>query len=50
LKDTDNQLKPPFKLGSRPTPPVFVAVSMWSLIVAEIGGFVVLFYGVLMAL
>jgi hypothetical protein len=31
-------------------PPVFVGLSMWSLIVAEIGGFLVLFYGVLVAL
>ena len=50
LKDTENQLKPPFQMGGRPTPAVFVSVSMWSLIVAEIGGFLVLFYGVLMAL
>ena len=50
LKDTENQLKPPFRMGSLVLPPVFVGLSMWSLIVAEIGGFLVLFYGVLVAL
>lgn len=50
LKDTENQLKPPFKLGSLVLPPVFIGLSMWSLVVAEIGGFLVLFYGVLVAL
>jgi hypothetical protein len=50
LKDTDNQLKPPFRMGSLVLPPVFVGLSMWSLIIAEIGGFLVLFYGVLVAL
>lgn len=50
LQDTENQLKPPFTMGSLVLPPVFVGLSMWSLIVAEIGGFLVLFYGVLAAL
>ena len=50
LKDTDNQLRPPFRMGSLVLPPMFVGLSMWSLIVAEIGGFLVLFYGVLAAL
>lgn len=50
LRDTDNQLKPPFRMGSLVLPPAFVGLSMWSLIVAEIGGFLVLFYGVLVAL
>jgi len=50
LKDTENQLKPPFKMGSLVLPPVFIGLSMWSLIVAEIGGFLVIFYGVLIAL
>jgi hypothetical protein len=50
LKDTENQLRPPFSMGSLVLPPVFVGLSMWSLIVAEIGGFLVLFYGVLVAL
>jgi hypothetical protein len=50
LQDTENQLAPPFRMGSMILPPAFVALSMWSLVVAEIGGFVVLFYGVLAAL
>ncbi len=50
LKDTENQLKPPFRMGSLVLPPVFIGFSMWSLIFAEIGGFLVLFYGVLVAL
>ena len=50
LQDTENQLKPPFRMGALVLPPVFVGLSMWSLIVAEIGGFLVLFYGVLVAL
>ena len=50
LRDTDNQLRPPFRMGSLVLPPAFVGVSMWSLVAAEIGGFLVLFYGVLMAM
>lgn len=50
LKDTENQLKPPFRMGSLVLPSAFVGLSMWSLVVAEIGGFLVLFYGVLAAL
>ena len=50
LKDTDNQLKPPFKIGAVALPSSFIGLSMWSLAVAEIGGFCVLFYGVLIAL
>lgn len=50
LKDTENQLKPPFRMGALMLPPAFVGLSMWSLIVAEIGGFLVLFYGVLLAM
>ena len=50
LKDTENQLRPPFTMGSLVLPPAFVGLSMWSLVIAEIGGFLVLFYGVLVAL
>jgi len=46
LKDTDNQLKPPFALGDRKLPGGLVAAHMWMLVTAEIGGFLVLFYGV----
>ena len=50
LKDTENQFKPPFRIGSRLLAPTLVGLSMWSLVVAEIGGFLVLFYGVLLVL
>lgn len=50
LQDTDNQLRPPFRLGRSTMPGPMMAGFMWSLIVAEIGGFVVLFYGVLAAI
>ena len=45
LKDTDNQLRAPFRLGAAAVPRVVVEAFMWSLIAAELGGFVVLFYG-----
>ncbi len=41
LKKTDNQLR---------NAPASTAWFMWSLVVAEVGGFCVLFYGVLMAI
>ena len=50
LQDTDNQLRAPFKLGNMTVPPAMMAVQMWSLVAAEIGGFLVLFYGVIVAL
>ena len=50
LQDTDNQLKPPFRLGDRTLPTLFIVGYMWTLIIAEIGGFSVLFYGVLVAI
>jgi len=45
LQDTDNQLRAPFKLGSTTVPRPMIGALMWSLIAAEVGGFVVLFYG-----
>lgn len=48
LRDTDNQLKRPFRLGHGSVPPSAMSAFMWTLIVAEIGGFLVLFYGVLL--
>lgn len=45
LKDTDNQLRAPFHLGTATIPRPMIEVFMWSLIAAEVGGFVVLFYG-----
>ena len=50
LRDTDNQLRPPFRLGRGTLPAPMMSIFMWSLIVAEIGGFVVLFYGVVVAI
>jgi hypothetical protein len=50
LRDAENQLKPPFHLGKMPLPTLFIVGYMWTLIVAEIGGFLVLFYGVLQAI
>jgi len=49
LQDTENQLKPPFRLGQGELPGAFIIGYMWTLIAAEIGGFIVLFYGVLVA-
>jgi hypothetical protein len=45
LKDTDNQLRAPFRLGTSTLPRAAIEALMWSLIAAEVGGFVVLFYG-----
>ena len=45
LKDTDNQLRAPFRLGAATVPRAMIEAFMWSLIAAEVGGFVVLFYG-----
>ena len=50
LKDTDNQLRAPFKLGKRTISSTLMSIQMWSLVIAEIGGFLVLFYGVIVAL
>lgn len=50
LQDTENQLKPPFVMGKRKLSGRFVSSQMWMLIVGEIGGFTVLFYGVLIEL
>ena len=50
LKDTDNQFETPHHLGNTTVQPVFMAMMMWSLIVAEVGGFLVLFYGVVLAI
>ncbi len=47
LKDTENQLKPPHTVGTIQLPSGAIALYMWMLIAAEIGGFLVLFYGVL---
>jgi len=50
FQDTENQLKPPFVLGKREMSGRFISIQMWMLIAAETGGFLVLFYGVLIEL
>lgn len=50
LKDTDNQLKPPHAVGQVTISSKVISLYMWTLIAAEIGGFLVLFYGVLIAI
>ncbi|MCX2977668.1 hypothetical protein [Candidatus Marimicrobium litorale] len=50
LQDTENQLKAPFRLGQTNLSAHHVSVHMWMLIAAEVGGFLILFYGVLAAL
>ncbi|MCZ7525131.1 MAG: hypothetical protein M5U14_01295 [Acidimicrobiia bacterium] len=47
LDDTDNQFARPHRLGTRTVPEATMARVMWSLVVAEIGGFSVLFAGTL---
>jgi hypothetical protein len=50
LRDTDNQLKPPFVLGQGHLPGSMIHGFMWALMAAEIGGFAVLFTGTLLHL
>lgn len=45
LKDTDNQLRSPHRLGSMTLPRLLIHIFMWSLIVAEVGGTLVLLVG-----
>ena len=45
LRDTDNQLHKPHRLGAGEVHPKTVKAYMWALIVAEIGGFLVLLAG-----
>jgi len=45
LRDTDNQLEKPHRLGKRTVPGALVTVFMGSLIAAEIGGTAVLLWG-----
>lgn len=45
LKDTDNQLRSPHRLGPMTLPRFLIQVFMWSLILAEIGGTLVLLAG-----
>lgn len=50
LRDTDNQLRAPHRLGTMTLPGLAVHGFMWALAVAEIGGFAVLLYGFLISL
>ena len=45
LDDTDNQLRRPHRLGKATLPGAVIATFMVALMIAEIGGFVVLFAG-----
>jgi hypothetical protein len=47
LQDTDNQLQRPHRLGRGTIPPGAMLAFMFSLMAAELGGFLVLFAGVL---
>jgi hypothetical protein len=45
LRDTDNQLRRPHRLGRRTIPPAFMRGFMAALMLAEIGGFLVVVAG-----
>lgn len=49
LRDTDNQLEQPYRLGDRTLPAWLVHGYMVALIVGEIGGFLVVFSGAMLA-
>jgi hypothetical protein len=49
LRDTDNQLRKPHRLGAATLPGGLITLYMWLLIAGEIGGFAVLFAGFLHA-
>ena len=49
LQDTDNQLQKPYRLGRILLPPPLFHTFVWLLIIGEVGGFLVLFVGVLIA-
>lgn len=50
LGDTNNQLQRPHRLGSATLPGFMIQAFMWALIAGEVGGFLVLFSGVVQAL
>lgn len=50
MRDTDNQLLRPHRLGAGTLHPGLITAFMWSLMAAEIGGFAVLFAGALQTL
>ena len=47
LRDTDNQLRRPHVVGRGTVPGVLITIYMVALIVGEIGGFAILFFGLL---
>lgn len=47
LRDTDNQLRRPHVLGRGTVPGVLITIYMVALIAGEIGGFAILFFGLL---
>ncbi len=49
LRDTDNQLEPPHRLGRKTVPGGLIRLFMTALAIGEIGGFLVLFAGFLAA-
>lgn len=49
LRDTDNQLQKPYKLGKANMPGVLIHGFMFALILGEIGGFVIVFSGAMLA-
>ena len=50
LEDTDNQLRRPYRLGAGTIPPTVMHGSMVALVIAELGGFLLLAIGVVRAL
>lgn len=50
LRDTDNQLRRPHVLGERRIPAALIGIYMGILIVGEIGGFLILFFGLVRSL
>lgn len=50
LRDTDNQMRAPHKLGTMTLPGLVIHSFMWLLAAAEIGGFAILLYGFLISL
>ena len=47
LRDTDNQLRSPHRLGNRTLPGLAIHGFMWALAAGEIGGFAILLWGFL---
>jgi len=50
LRDTDNQLRNPHRLGQRTLPALMIHGFMWALAIGEIGGFAILLWGFLRGL